>query len=67
MSVILARAGLRAWRVGKFSRLVRLKTVWCVLGFATLAAVLLVSGVLQGSLARFRLPPSGVRCSLRRR
>ncbi|MDI9801500.1 FecCD family ABC transporter permease [Citrobacter koseri] len=50
MSVVLARAGLRAWRGGKFSRLVRLKTVWCVLGVATLAAVLLVSGVLQGSL-----------------
>lgn len=50
MSRAMHRAGLRAVRVGRFSRLVRPVTLLYSLGLLIIALAVLVSGVLQGSL-----------------
>lgn len=50
MSDVLQRAGLRAWRMGKLSRIIRPKTVLYGLGLTALALMLLMFGVTHGSL-----------------
>ncbi len=50
MNDMLQRAGLRAWRVGGFSRVIRPKTVLYSLSLTVLAIALLLFGVMQGSL-----------------
>jgi len=50
MSRTLHSAGLRALRIGRFSRVIRPKTLVYGFGLALLAGMVLISGVLQGSL-----------------
>ncbi|HHG9065344.1 TPA: FecCD family ABC transporter permease [Citrobacter freundii] len=50
MNDMLQRAGLRAWRVGRFSRVIRPKTVLYSLSLTVLVIALLLFGVMQGSL-----------------
>ncbi len=50
MSHLITRAGLRGLRLGGFSRLLRPQALWWLAGLGSLALVLLLCGVTQGSL-----------------
>ena len=62
MNDMLQRAGLRAWRVGGFSRVIRPKTVLYSLSLTVLAIALLLFGVMQA--LRMRLQSFGIATQL---